>query len=174
MYNVTLCLAIVLSIGFLIAKLGQLIRLPSVTGYICAGLMLGPSMLGLVGEGVVAGELEHFTDIALMLIAFGIGEHLEVQRLRHAAKSVGFIGIGETIGAFLSVGAGIFVLAQLMRAGDPTWNVLDFLTLALLLGAISVATAPAATLHVMRELKSAGPLTSTLIAVVAVDDGLLI
>jgi len=174
MHDVTFALAVILGAGFLFAKLGQLIRLPSVTGFIFAGLLLGPSCLNLVTEDAVIGKLNHFTHIALMLIAFGIGEHLEIGRLRRNVKSVGYIGLFETLGAFLFVGVGSFFVARASGVGDLTWQLRDFLVLAMLLGAVSVATAPAATLHVMRELKAAGPLTSTLMAVVAVDDGLAI
>ena len=174
MINVTLALAILLCVGFIIAKLGQLIRLPSVTGYICAGLLLGPSGFNLINEANVLDKLDHFTDIALILIAFGIGEHLELKSLKRSAKSVAYIGIGETSGAFLLVSAGVFIVAHATGVGDPAWNIINYLALSLLLGAVSVATAPAATLHVMRELKAVGPLTTTLMAVVAVDDGLAI
>lgn len=174
MHDVTLALAIILAAGFAAAKLGQLIRLPSVTGFICAGLLLGPSGLNLITEEAITDKLDHFTQIALMLIAFGIGEHLEIKRLRRTAKSVGYIGISETLGAFLFVSAGTFLVARATGVGELTWKMKDFLVLAVLLGAVSVATAPAATLHVMRELKAAGPLTTTLMAVVAVDDGLAI
>ena len=174
MHDVTLALAVILGAGFLVAKLLQLIRMPSVTGFIFAGLLLGPSGLHLVTEDAVIGKLDHFTHIALMPIAFGIGEHLEIGRLRRNAKSVGYIGLFETLGAFLFVGVGSFFVAKISGVGDLSWQVREFLVLAVLLGAVSVATAPAATLHVMRELKAAGPLTSTLMAVVAVDDGLAI
>jgi Kef-type K+ transport system membrane component KefB/nucleotide-binding universal stress UspA family protein len=174
MINVTLALAIFLCVGFIAAKLGQLIRLPSVTGYIFAGLLLGPSGFNIINEANVLDKLDHFTDIALILIAFGIGEHLELKALKRSAKSVAYIGIGETSGAFLLVSAGVFVVAYAVGIGDPAWNITHYLVLSLLLGAVSVATAPAATLHVMRELKAVGPLTSTLMAVVAVDDGLAI
>ncbi|NVM20992.1 MAG: cation:proton antiporter [Desulfobacterales bacterium] len=174
MHDVTLALAVILAAGFATAKLGQLIRLPSVTGFICAGLLLGPSALNLITEEAIIGKLDHFTQIALMLIAFGIGKHLEIERLRRTAKSVGYIGISETLGAFLFVSAGTFFVALITGVGEPTWKIKDFLALAMLLGAVSVATAPAATLHVMRELKAAGPLTTTLMAVVAIDDGLAI
>ncbi len=174
MPEVTLSLAILLGAGFIAAKLGQLMRLPSVTGYICAGLLLGPAGLNLITEEATGEKLEHFTQIALMLIAFGIGEHLELKRIKPVAKSVMLIGLGETSGAFLLVGLGSFFVAWLTGVGEIGWQVKDFLTLAMLLGAVSVATAPAATLHVMRELKASGPLTSTLLAVVAVDDGLAI
>ncbi len=174
MINITLALAILLCVGFIAAKLGQLIRLPSVTGYICAGLLLGPSGFNIINEANVLDKLDHFTDIALILIAFGIGEHLELKALKRSAKSVTYIGIGETSGAFFLVSAGVFIVAYATGLGDPAWNITHYLVLSLLLGAVSVATAPAATLHVMRELKAVGPLTSTLMAVVAVDDGLAI
>ncbi|MEJ2587534.1 MAG: cation:proton antiporter [Deltaproteobacteria bacterium] len=174
MHDVTFALAVILGAGFFIAKLGQLLRLPSVTGYILAGVILGPSVLNVVSEETVTGRLNHFTQIALMLIAFGIGEHLELSRLKRSIKSVGLIGIGETSGAFLFVALGTFFVAQASGVGETGWGHQDYAVLAVLFGAVSVATAPAATLHVMRELKAAGPLTTTLMAVVAVDDGLAI
>jgi Kef-type K+ transport system membrane component KefB len=174
MQGVTLALALLIGAGFMMAKLGQFFRLPSVTGYICAGLLLGPSGLNLVKVADLGPKLEHFTQIALMLIAFGIGEHLEMKRLRHIMKSVGLIGLFETSGAFLLVALGTFMVARMTNIGEAGWVMKDYLVLAILLGAVSVATAPAATLHVMRELKATGPFTSTLMAVVAVDDGLAI
>lgn len=174
MQEVTLALACLLGAGFIAAKIGQYFKLPSVTGYILAGLALGPSGLGLVNQAAIGNRLDHFTQIALMLIAFGIGEHLELKRLKPFAKSVSLIGIFETSGAFLLVGVGTFFAARLSGVGPEIWGFKDYVTLAILLGAVSVATAPAATLHVMREMKASGPLTSTLMAVVAVDDGLAI
>jgi len=174
MHEVTLALAVLLGAGFLIAKLGQVFHLPSVTGYIVAGLLLGPTGFGLISTEALGSRLDHFTELALMLIAFGIGEHLELKRLKPIARSVASIGLGETTGAFLLVGLGSFFVATLTQVGEPGWQTMNYAVLALLLGAVSVATAPAATLHVMRELKAAGPLTSTLMAVVAADDGLAI
>ena len=174
MHDVTFALAIILGAGFFIAKLGQLVRLPSVTGYILAGVILGPSALNLVSEETITEKLGHFTQIALMLIAFGIGEHLEISRLKKSVKSVGIIGVSETSGAFLFVMLGTFFVARLSGVGESGWAFQDYAILALLLAAVSVATAPAATLHVMRELKAVGPLTTTLMAVVAVDNGLAI
>lgn len=174
MQETTLVLAILLSAGFIAAKLGQLFRLPSVTGYIIAGLLLGPSGLHLVTGATIGSNLEHFTQIALMLIAFGIGEHLDITRLRRSIKSVGCIGLAETTGAFLFVSIGCYFMAVTTDVGAEGWQKIDIIALAVLLGAVSVATAPAATLLVMRELKAAGPLTTILMAVVAVDDGLAI
>ena len=78
MTEITFALALLLSLGFLIAKLGQFLKLPSVTGYILAGLILGPSGLGLITEEALGGRLDHFSQLALMLIAFGIVFELPV------------------------------------------------------------------------------------------------
>jgi Kef-type K+ transport system membrane component KefB/nucleotide-binding universal stress UspA family protein len=174
MENVTLALAVLLAAGVLAAKAGQLLKLPSVTGYILAGLLLGPSGFGIVTMESVGHKLHHFTQIALMLIAFGIGEQIEVKRLRQSARSIGVIGFCEAIGALVFVASVSFFVARLCTLDCVDWGTDDYLVLALLLGAVSVATAPATTLHVMRELKAKGPLTSTLMAVVAIDNGLAI
>jgi len=174
MEEVTLFLAVLLGVGFLLAKLVQLLRLPSVTGYILAGLLLGPSGLHLVTVEAIGSRLNHFTQIALMLISFGIGEHLEIGKLRHHARSVSWIGIGESLGAFWAVAVGVGLVARLVVPGVSGWGGQDFFVLSLLLGSIAVATAPASTLHVAREIKAAGPLTATLLSVVAVDNGLAI
>lgn len=167
----TLGIAILLSIGLLFAKIAQLVRLPSVTGFIIAGLVMGPSFLELVSIETVS-KLEHFTQIALMLIAFGIGEHIEIRRLGNIASDVFYISVIQAAGAFILVTVGVFLTAWLV-AGNAANNIDNFI-LALLLGAVAVATAPAALLHVVREMGAKGPLTSTLMAVVAVDDGIAI
>jgi Kef-type K+ transport system membrane component KefB/nucleotide-binding universal stress UspA family protein len=174
MEDVTLGLAVLLAAGMLAAKAGQLLKLPSVTGYILAGLLLGPSGFGIVTMESVGNKLHHFTQIALMLIAFGIGELLEVKRLRQSAKSIGVIGVCEAAGALVFVGSAFFFVARLYGFDHPDWGVEKYLVTALLVGTVAVATAPASTLHIMRELKAKGPLTSTLLAVVAIDNGLAI
>jgi len=172
MNEVTFGIAILLATGMLFAKLVQLIRLPSVTGFILAGLILGPSFLGLLTAETVGHQLDHFTQIALMLIAFGIGEHIELRRLGDVAKDVGYISVSQALATFVLVTAGTLITAVLV--GGPEGMFRDQLILALLLGAVAVATAPAAILHVVRELGARGPLTATLMAVVAVDDGIAI
>ncbi len=171
MENITLILAILLGAGFTGAWLCKLINLPSVTGYICVGLILGPSGFNLFSEQSVGPQLEHFIQIALMLISFGIGEHMEIARLRSSAKSVILIGLGESLGAFIMVSLGCFIIIQLTGLGGATLN---SIVLAILLGSVSVATAPATTMHVIREIKAAGPLTTSLLAVIAMDNGLAI
>jgi Kef-type K+ transport system membrane component KefB/nucleotide-binding universal stress UspA family protein len=172
MNNVTLGIAVLLSAGVLGGWLARLLRLPSVTGYILAGLVLGPSFSGLIAMETLGQKLEHFTQIALMLIAFGIGEHIEIRRMKGISRDIGFISIVQALGAFLCVAAGTAVTSWLLAAPDagPTYH----LILALLLGSVAIATAPATLLHVVRETGARGPLTSTLMAVVAFVDGIAI
>jgi Kef-type K+ transport system membrane component KefB/nucleotide-binding universal stress UspA family protein len=170
----TLGIAFLLACGFAAAKLCQFARLPSVTGYVLAGLLLGPSGFDIIAEERIGDDLDHFTQIALMLIAFGIGEHIEVRKLKKHAKSLFAVGISETTGAFLVVSLSVFTLVSLSDFQTGHWTVKDFLALSILLGAFAVATAPAATLLILREVKARGPLTSTLMAIIAIDNGIAI
>lgn len=172
--EVTLALAILLGVGFAAAKLGQLVRLPSVTGYVCAGLLLGPSGFGFITPELIGDKLSHFNQIALMLIAFGIGEHLELKRLKKTAGTIFFIGFCEAFFAFAFVSGAIFLIAFFFGFGPEGWQMHHYLSLAMLLGAVAIATAPASTLSVMREMRAKGPWTTALMQVVAVDNGLAI
>ncbi len=173
MENVTLALALLLGLGLLVARLGRLLRLPSVTGYILVGLVLGPTGFNLVAADLVSEKLEHFTQIALMLIAFGIGEHLELRRIRYLLGQLLAVCVGESFFCFLMVAGGTLAANRLLPvfSAEMAGNVLLF---SLLLASISIATAPASTLYVIRELKAAGPLTSLLLQVVAMNNGLAI
>lgn len=171
MLNITFGIAVLLSTGLLFAKFVQLFRLPSVTGYILAGLVLGPSGLGFLTPEGVGHQLDHFTQIALMMLAFGIGEHIELRRLQKIAKDVTWISFVQAFATYLFVLAATWFVAQQV---SPATSPRDNFILAMLLGAIAVATAPAALLLVVRELKARGPFTSTLMAVIAIDDGICI
>lgn len=171
MLNITFGIAILLATGLLFAKIVQRFHLPSVTGYILAGLMLGPSGLEVLTIESVGHQLDHFTQIALMMLAFGIGEHIELRRMQTIAKDVAYIGFIQAIVTYLFVLVATYVVAQLVSS---TSSQRENIILAMLLGAIAVATAPAALLLVVRELKARGPFTSTLMAIIAIDDGLCI
>lgn len=172
--EVTLALAILLGVGFAAAKLGQLVRLPSVTGYVCAGLILGPSGFAFITPELIGDKLAHFNQIALMLIAFGIGEHLELKRLKKTARTVFSIGFLEAFLAFAFVATAIFLIAFFLDLGPADWVLRHYLALAVLLGSVAIATAPASTLSVMREMRAKGIWTTTLFQVVAIDNGLAI
>ncbi|MDA3972364.1 MAG: cation:proton antiporter [Desulfobulbaceae bacterium] len=174
MENVTLALALLLGVGLILARIGKSLKLPSVTGYILAGIILGPSGFNFLSIAIIDEKLAHFTEIALMLIAFGIGEHIEFKKVKKVLRSVSFIGIAETSCAFILVGVSCYFLTIWTGTGHDSWHNSEYFSMALLLAAISVATAPAATLLVMRELGARGPLTSTLLTVIAIDNGLAI
>lgn len=174
MENITLALAALLGLGFAAAKLGQLLRLPSVTGYICAGFLLGPSGLNLVTAETISTKLEHFSQIALMLIALGIGEHLELRRLRKTIRFVWPIGFTEVLFTVFLVGGGVFFIVPHLPLATQSWTTLDYHILAMLLSVVAVATAPAATLHVIRELRATGTMTTNLMHVVAINNCLAI
>jgi Kef-type K+ transport system membrane component KefB/nucleotide-binding universal stress UspA family protein len=174
MQDVTFILVILLAAGFFMAKLGQLIRLPSVTGYIFAGFFLGPAGLNLIGKDIMANQLDHFTQIALMLIALGIGEHLEIKRLRENARLLTAFSLGEMIGAISFVICGLLLLDHFIGPESLNLPGGDVFVLIMLLGTVAIATAPGTTLHVMREARSVGPLTTTLIQTVAINNGLAI
>ncbi|MCL7487100.1 MAG: cation:proton antiporter [Desulfobulbaceae bacterium] len=170
--EITLGMALLLSAGLVFAKVCQLIGLPSVTGYILAGLALGPSCFGVISMESVGHRLEHFTQIALMLIAFSIGEHIELRRMGSFARDVGYICLLQALGVFFVVSAGTYLTSWLI-AGEAV-NHLETFILSLLLGSVALANAPATLLVITREMGARGVLTSTLMAVVAVGDGVAI
>jgi len=172
--EITLLLALILTAGFMAAKAGQAFRLPSVTGFIAAGVLLGPSGLHVITAEAIGNQLRHFTQIALMLIAFGIGEHLELKRLKITAKTVLSICLADTIGALLLVAGAVFFFTWGVGAGGPGWHLKDYLVLSIIMGTVSIATAPGTILFITRESRAAGPLTTTLLQVVAVNNGLAI
>ena len=156
MSNPLLYLSLILLAGIAAGRLVKQARLPNVTGYLLVGLLIGPHLLGLIPEGFV--ESAHMlSDAALGFIAFSIGGEFKVTYLRKVGKGPVLITILEAMGAV------ILVLVGLLIAGFP-------LPLALCLGAIAAATAPAATIMVIRQYRAKGPVTDTLMTVVAMDD----
>lgn len=159
--NPILGIALLLIGGFLGGKALNRLKLPAVTGYLLVGLLLGSSVLNLVDTKTLE-TLEPINNIALGLIAFIIGGEFSFENLRKLGRSVMLIAILEVAGAFTFVAAVMVLVFRLP------------LSTALIFGAISSATAPAATVLVLRELKAKGPLTDTLLAVVAIDDALCV
>ncbi len=154
--NTLFYLALILFSGLIFGRAVKMIRLPNVTGYLIAGLLIGPYVLKLVPLDLVAG-LELVSEIALAFIAFSIGSEFKISYL----KKVGIVPI--VIAIFEALTATVVVSAVLIAFGFDT-------EIALLLGAIAAATAPAATIMVVRQYKAKGPVTDTLLSVVALDD----
>jgi len=171
---VTLGVALLLAAGLLAAKICQYFRLPSVTGYIVAGVLLGPSGINVINVHSIGSDLDHFTSIALMLISFGIGEHVELKKLHDQLRTVAWIAACEAIGAFVFVFSAVFLTIYFTGVEVESWQLRNYIALSLLLAAVGLATAPAATLLVTRELKASGPFTASLLAIVAIDNGLAI
>ena len=143
-------------IALLMTRVMKKISLPNVTGYLIAGLIAGPYCLKLYNSENL-DALSIITNVALGFIAFSIGGEFKLSSLKQLGAKMFVITVFE------AVGASVLVITTLVLLKFP-------LTLALVLGAIASATAPAATLMVVRQYKAQGPVTSTLLPVVAIDD----
>ncbi len=150
--------AIAMIAGLLMTRVVKLIHLPNVTGYLIAGLLIGPFCLNLLGNETLE-TLDVLTVAALGFIAFSIGSEFKLAHLRAIGSKIIVITVCEALGAVLLVD----VVVSLFGFPVP---------MALAMGAIAAATAPAATLLVVRQYKAKGELTSTLLPVVAMDDAI--
>lgn len=171
-----ICLAVAVIGGLLLSRLTKLLNLPAVTAYLVAGLLLGPYCLGGLGiTGLGFQTMEQvemqliLTQMALGFIAFSMGNEFRLSQLKDMGGKAIFIGVVQATVTTLLVDAVLIGLHFLFP------NILS-LPAAIVLGAIASATAPAATLMVVRQYKADGPLTRLLMLVVAIDDavGLLL
>lgn len=154
--NTLFYLALILFSGLILGRAVKLIRLPNVTGYLIAGLIIGPYGFRLISANMV-GDLELISEMALAFIAFTIGSEFKLSYI----KRVGMMPI--VIAIFEGLIASVLVTLALVLAGVD-------IEIALLLGAIASATAPAATVMVIKQYRTKGPVTETLLSVVALDD----
>ena len=154
--NTFLNLALMIFAGMAMGRLVKKIKLPNVTGYLLAGLLLGPSVLGVLSEGFLS-DASLISDAALGFIAFSIGNEFKISYF----KRVGATPI--VIATLESLFAVVFVAVALIAAGFEA-------PFALVLSAIAAATAPAATIMVIKQYRAKGPVTETLLSVVALDD----
>lgn len=156
--NTLLALSIAMAMGLLLSRFIRLIHLPNVTAYLIAGLVVGPYVLNVLTPEMNA-QLAIISDVALGFIAYSIGSEFKLSYL----KEIGVKPMLITL--FEGCTASIAVFVTLVLLGQP-------LPLCLALGAIAAATAPAATLMVVRQYKANGPVTKMLLPVVAMDDAL--
>ena len=150
-------LSIIILVGLLGGRVAQKLALPSVSGYIVAGLILGPSFIDLVSQQDLS-SLSFITDIALAAIAFSIGNEFLISDMKKIGKRIFLIAVAEVIGAFIVVFLVMFYIFN-----QP----LEF---SLVISSMSAATAPAGIVMVIRELRADGPLVKTILPVVALDD----
>ena len=159
-FEILLHLGTILVVGFIVAKLLGLLKFPEVTGYLIAGILIGPSVFGFIPEEAVK-SFDIISEVALAFIAFSIGAELKFDDLKKVGKAIFLITILEALVAFFLVTVVMLLLKQ-------------SLPFSLAIGSIACATAPAATLMVIKQYKAEGPLVRTLIPVVALDDGVCI
>lgn len=154
--NIIFVTALMLLAGLLLGRLGKLVKLPNVTGYLIAGLLLGPAVFNIIPAEMVDG-FTIISDIALGFIAFSVGSGFSLNYFRRVGAAPIVIAILESFGAI------ILVSVVLILCGFD-------LKLSIMLGAIAAATAPAQTIMVINQYKAQGSLTSMLLSVVAIDD----
>jgi len=152
-------LAIIFFAAFLSKKITRLIHIPEVTGYVLIGVVMGVSLLHILGPSVLE-SLSAVSTIALGLIAFIIGVELRLDIIKKLGKSILLIVLLECSSAFAVV---YFVLSYFFP---------QYPYMALLLGSVASATAPAATVAVIKQYRAKGDLTSTIMAVVGIDDAM--
>lgn len=153
-------IGIALAIGIVGGKLAKLVKLPSVSGYLIAGLFVGPALFGdfAIIDQTELKSLTFISELALAFIAFYIGSEFVIKDLVKYGKNVFIITIAEVLGAVLLVFSVMYFIFNK-----------DF-AFSIVIASMSAATAPAATLMVMRQYRAYGPMTKTLLSVVALDD----
>ncbi len=168
--TVLINLSVALLAGLMLSRLAKKVALPAVTAYLVAGILIGPYLLGSLGiQGVGFTSMDNIkaysllSDVALGFIAFLIGNEFRLAQLKKTGKQATVIGIVQAVFTTLVVDAALIGLHFIMP---------DKLSLpaAIVLGAVASATAPAATLMVVKQYKAKGPLTDILLPIVALDD----
>ncbi len=169
-----LTLSVALVAGLMLSRLAKMVKLPAVTAYLVAGILVGPYLLGQFhwsNADIHLGfdsmkDIETYgllSEVALGFIAFAIGNEFRLASLKKTGRQATVIGIVQAVATTLLVDAALIGLHFLMPDILP-------LPAAIVLGAVASATAPAATLMVVRQYKAKGPLTDILLPIVALDD----
>ena len=168
---ILLSLALALILGLGMTRILKPLSLPDVTAYLVTGILLGPYCLGLLGiEGLGFASMEAvhnlglLADVALGFIAFSIGNEFRLHELKQIGKQATIVGIGQALVTAVLVDVALYGLHLILGPEKLP------LPVVLTLGAIATATAPAATLMVVRKYKAKGKVTDILLPVVALDD----
>jgi len=158
--NTLLSAGLILLLGFIGARLLKYARLPSVTAFLLVGILIGPHVLNLVTEGIFAAS-DFFSSLVLGVIAFSLGENFRLEEIKKGMKQVMWISLTAALVTWLLVSGAI--ISYLIIVGQPMYP-------AIVLGAAASATAPAATVLVIREYRASGFFTEMLLKIVAIDD----
>lgn len=165
-----LALSVALFAGLMLSRVAKKVQLPAVTAYLVAGILIGPYLLGALGIkglGFISMEdIDSFgiiSDVALGFIAFSIGNEFRMSQLKQIGKQATVIGVFQAVATTILVDAALIAVHFIIPEKFP-------LSAAIVLGAVASATAPAATLMVVRQYKAKGPVTNILLPIVALDD----
>ena len=167
--SIFLSLSIALLAGLLLSRLAKIVKLPAVTAYLISGVLIGPFLLGalgILGIGITANQIESFgliSDLALGFIAFSMGNEFRISQLKKIGKQATVIGVLQALITTVVVDIALIALHFAMP---------DILSIpaAIVLASVATATAPAATLMVVKQYKAKGAVTDILLPVVALDD----
>lgn len=171
-----LAVGILLILGYWGGRIANSVKLPRISGYVVVGMLLSPSFSNILSHRLIDEDLYIITEMALGIIAYSIGGSLVYNRLKRLGKSILWITFFQAFGAFsLTTAFLIPTMPFLTGLLGPEYDLPGtYLPMALVIGAISVATAPAAVLAIIAELKARGPFTSTLLGIIALGEGLAI
>ena len=167
--SIFLSLSVALLVGLLLSRLAKKVQLPAVTAYLVAGVLIGPFVLGRIGIpgiGITGEQIEGFgliSDLALGFIAFSMGSEFRISQLKRIGKQATFVGVFQALFTTVIVDAALIILHLIIPDKFSLQS-------AIVLGAVATATAPAATLMVVKQYKAKGPVTDILLPVVALDD----
>ncbi len=166
-------LGLILTMGYIAGRIAHFLGLPRISGYIGAGLVFSPSVTGIIAPHQIEELFSLTSEIALAFIAYSVGGSLLLSRVRVLGKEIMWITICQGLGAFLCTSLAVYSINNFLPAFITANNSI-LIAVVLILGSIAVATAPAATIAVLHELRAKGPLTTALLEIVALDDALSI
>jgi Kef-type K+ transport system membrane component KefB len=171
-----LAVGLLLILGYLVGRAANVLKLPRVSGYLVAGMLLGPSLFNVLSSHLVGKDLYVIIEITLSIIAYSIGGSLALDRLKRVGRSILWISLFQAGSVFLLTV--LFLLSAMPFFGGlqgSEYSLLGtYLPMALIIGAISMATASSPLLAIITELKASGPFTTILLGVTAISYGLAI
>jgi len=165
--NIILSIGILIFTGFILGELAEKIKLPKISGYILAGILLNPDVTGVMNNDFV-GQTDPLLTMALSFITFSIGGSLSAKNLKTTGKAVIWLTVSESLFAFLSVF--IFLMVWLYFFTNLYTSFYIIIAVSLLLASLAAPTDPSATLAVIHQYKAKGPVSSAMLQIAAFDD----
>jgi len=169
--DVILIVGVIVLVGFVAGEVLAALRMPKVTGYLLAGILLNPGILGLMPKDFTE-HTDVVTGISLCFITFSIGGTLHYSRIKRLGKTILYVTLCEAEFAFLAVIGGFLLLGPHLPQVAGAGFAAAIIPMSLLLGSLGAPTDPSATLAVVHQYKAKGTVTSTIMGVAAMDDAL--